>query len=250
MSALDQMLATPQSSWVQRRSMTLSGRAKYCAANSFRYLRWANELLEDKPIIAAFCSSHATEEAVAAFVSAAKFNGYRDVAKEINLHNHANKAVVSVFSQILGNSLEKISIGVLEDADVLAYRIDDADEPLFGELRLSSIHTSVDDSYDAKTLHNLGVIPELAHLPAEVKRVTAGRDKLLYATDTGIPTGFLDPATALVRDAKLTFGMIWAAIELSRPGEPHSPLVKAILEEMANLSRQFISKRSKTQKAE
>ena len=76
-----------------------NGRTKFCSFNALRFLRWAHEIFEVSPIVASFCALNATEEAVAAFISAAKNHGHRKYAKNVNLHNHHSKALVSVFAQ-------------------------------------------------------------------------------------------------------------------------------------------------------
>lgn len=99
----------PVSDWVYRRANErLSGRALSCAVNARNHLVRAQRIADERisNTVAYFCATHATEEAVAAFIASAKEHGYRKLAGKVNIHDHAQKAVVAAYVQIIAGHAE------------------------------------------------------------------------------------------------------------------------------------------------
>ncbi|MEY8099674.1 hypothetical protein AB9F29_20040 [Falsihalocynthiibacter sp. S25ZX9] len=70
MSVINEIMQNEAAAWINSQINELPDRAKFRASSA---LRWANGIFDsDMPIPACFCALHATEEAVAAFISCAK----------------------------------------------------------------------------------------------------------------------------------------------------------------------------------
>ncbi|MAC35350.1 hypothetical protein [Parahaliea mediterranea] len=215
-------------------------RAKFCSINALRFLRWAHELFEPSAIVASFCALNATEEAVAAFISAAKTHGHKQYAKEVNLHDHQSKALISVFAQRCSGVAKqgRLAIAVAPNKDALAFRLPTGNgyDYRYGNLHLSSFRIYPNTESPGKDDIALGDMPTLEELQAEVKRVAEARNALLYATNTGIQTGFKDPQASLLRETQLSLGLIWAAVDMYTNPDQDRPFINKVLEGMASLN--------------
>ncbi|MBY3031168.1 hypothetical protein HF265_19080 [Rhizobium leguminosarum] len=116
----------PVADWVYRRANErLSGRALSCAVNARNHLVRAQRIADEgiSNTIAYFCATHATEEAVAAFITSAKEHGYRKLAGKVNIRDHAQKAVVAAYVQIIAGYAQDMKLAVAhhsESDDVIA----------------------------------------------------------------------------------------------------------------------------------
>lgn len=142
----------PVAEWVYRRANEqLSGRALSCAVNARNHLVRAQKIAdaEISNTIAYFCATHATEEAVAAFIASAKKHGYRKLAGKVNIHDHAQKAVVSTYAQIISGHAEELKLAVAHNPvadDVLArVRVGDSEAVYPLRLRLFSFNEDGED---------------------------------------------------------------------------------------------------------
>lgn len=238
-SNLSEILEHDVSRWVVDSVSKLeAGRAKFCSVNSLRFLRWASEIFEISPIVASFCALNATEEAVAAFIASAKKHGHKKLAKQVNLHDHQSKALVSVFAQrcSLAAKQGRLAIAVNQNRDMLAFRLPDESGDRYGPLHLSSfrIYPNIETAGDG--LIPLGDMPLVEDLQEEVRRVAEARNQLLYATNTGIQTGFKSPQASLVRETQLSLGLIWATVDICMNPDQDRPFINSVLEGMAALS--------------
>lgn len=78
---LETLLNDPISIWIHKKfEAKLTGRTLSCAINFWSYLIRAQKIA---PTLAFFCATHATEEAVAAFVLSAKINGCSSLATQL-----------------------------------------------------------------------------------------------------------------------------------------------------------------------
>lgn len=214
-----------------------NGRAKFCAVNSLRFLHWAIEIFETSPIVASFCTLNATEEAVTAFISAAKKYGHDKSAKQVNLHDHYSKALISVFAQRCSRVAKqgRIAIAVSPSRDVLAFRVPYADSYRYAPLHLSSFRVNPNTETPENGKIQLGDMPPLEDLHAEVQRVAEARNQLLYATNSGIQTGFENPEVSLLRDTQLSLGLIWAMVDIYKNPEHDRPFIDQVLEGIVSL---------------
>ncbi|PYE37642.1 hypothetical protein C8J35_101934 [Rhizobium sp. PP-F2F-G38] len=243
---VNRSLDTDISRWIRDKIPTLNNRSKYRADNALRFLSWAEEFKTAAPPVASFCTIHAVEEAVAAFISAAKSFGHTDRAKTINIHDHLSKALVSIFASraSLAVSRGSLAIAVHPDKDSLAYRLPKADGFIYDRLHLSAFQVEFDADTDVSSYEFLGHVPLLEEIDAEVKKVTAARNGVLYASDKGSPVGFLDIETEIGRATGLTFGLIWGSIDLHRDPAQGGTFVQMMMDKMIeiNTTRQNLKK--------
>lgn len=225
--------------WILENASNLEDcRTKFCSINSLRFLRWAHDIFDTSPIAASFCALNATEEAVAAFISAAKRHGHEQYAKQVNLHNHQSKALVSIFAARCSGIAEQgsLAFAMTPNKGALAFRLPTENSYHYGSLHLSSFRiypsTGAPDNGDIV----LGDMPSLEDIQGEMKRVAEARNKLLYATDTGIQTGFKNPQSSLLRETKLSLGLIWAAVDMYMNPDQDRPFINTVLEGMASLN--------------
>ena len=207
--------------WINEKINELPDSAKFRAASAIRSLQWANANYEAKmPIPAAYFALHATEESVASFICCAKTCGYGDDAK-INLRDHQAKATVSLLAQRLSNLLASyhLAIAVQPEKDMLVARFSVDGEVQYAEASTRIFHFT-DGKFEDRKPHFLDeIIGEFGGIAELKEAVIAGqeaRNIILYATNTGLPTGFLDPQASLRRECQLTLGLIWAAIDMAR----------------------------------
>jgi hypothetical protein len=237
-SVIDTILDQDMARWVVNRIADLEGRSKYCAHNSIRFLKWADEIFPTSHIVSSFCALHATEEAVAAFISAAKNCGYSDDAKKVNLHDHRAKALVSILVQRLSMlaGQGKLAISVSPSARSLALRIPMNDSYHYGELHLSNFHIRHDQEAEEASpdLVLLGDMPNLDELRHEVESGKEARNLLLYASDRGYPSGFSEPDASLRREAQISLALIWAAIDLKLQPTSDAPFILDVLRRLSS----------------
>ncbi len=118
----------PVGDWVYRKANErLSRRALSCAINARNHLVRAQRIADEEisNTIAYFCATHAMEEAVAAFIASAKEHGYRELAREVNVRDHAQKAVVAAYVQVISGYAEEMSLAIAlnTSADEIVARV-------------------------------------------------------------------------------------------------------------------------------
>ncbi|TGQ83736.1 hypothetical protein EN850_03050 [Mesorhizobium sp. M8A.F.Ca.ET.207.01.1.1] len=226
------------SRWIIGKIPVLDDRSQYRADNSVRFALWAKEFREASPPIASFCALHAVEEAVAAFISAAKTCGHRERAKIVNIHDHLSKALVSIFAAraSLAANQGRLAIAVHPDGQSLAYRLPKGDGYAYNRLHLSVFHVDFDGTSEAGDRNLLGQVPLLDDIEAEVKRVADARNGVLYASDAGSPIGFLDLETEVNRATSLCLGLIWGSVDLHLDPAQGGAFVQMILDKMIDLN--------------
>lgn len=233
MSVIDVIMKNDAAGWINKEIGRLPDRAKYRACNSLRSLEWANRIYEaGLPIPACYCALHATEEAVAAFVSAAKEGGYGDDAK-INIKDHRAKATVSLMAQKISNFISQfdVALAVNPKTDKLIARYTVEGLTYYADASAELLHfkyadSTVADDFLDKVLSSYGSVGELKEA---VLRGTIARNKIFYADSSGMPSGFLDPEVSLEREAGLTLGLLWAALDISDSKGKVIPLYKQAL---------------------
>jgi len=220
MSVIDTIMQLETAVWLNGQLDELPDRAKFRAASALRSLQWANDIFEASMAIpACFCALHATEEAVAAFISCAKECGYVD-AKMINIKDHAAKSTISLLVQKVSNILYpyEVAVGVNSKTDNIAVRYVLDGQTYYNEASAKLFHFGdpeekvPSDFYDALVV----MFGDVAELEAAVKIGQEARNKIFYATSTGYPTGFDVPEDSLARECKISLGLIWAALDMKR----------------------------------
>lgn len=185
------------------------------------------------PIPACFCALHATEEAVAAFISCAKECGY-DEAKNINIMDHAAKATVSLLAQKVSGILlhYKVAVALDTKTQTLATRYIVDGQTHYNEASTKLFHyrddkeNALPDFYD-ELVKMFGDVNELKKA---VKVGQEARNTIFYASSKGYPTGFDDPSESLARECQLTLGLIWGAIDLTRNADQKIPFIEQALQ--------------------
>ncbi len=231
MSIIRTLFAHDATQWVLRNIDTLPKRARFRAYNAIRNLEWADTAFEAAiPIPATYCALHATEEAVAAFVSCAKECGYGDDAK-INIRDHEAKAAVSLLTQAVINALQGVSPAVAyhEEKDVVAARLSFDGEHSFGPASLGMVEF-FDGPEKTKTAEHLTDVlhkqfKDQTALRHEVRRIQTARNAIFYANEKGVPTGFHEPQETLERECKIVLALVWGAIDLYDKKSYKLPLV-------------------------
>ena len=229
------------SKWIISSANSLGNcRAKFCSINSLRFLKWAHEIFPISPIVASFCALNATEEAVVAFIDAAKKHGHKKYANVVNLHDHQDKALISVFAQRCTRAAKqgRLAIAVAPDEDALVFRVPVGDGYRHDKLHLSAFRIYPNRESPEPGDIALGGFPTLTELETEVQKVAEARNKLLYATKTGIQSGFKEPQSSLLRETQLSLGLIWATVDLYRNPDQDRPFIDMVLEGMASLKTQ------------
>lgn len=239
MSVIDEIMQLETAAWINDRVDKLPGRAKYRASSALRSLRWANNIFDTgMPIPACFCALHATEEAVASFISCAKEYGY-DNAKMINIKDHAAKATISLLVEKISDILLPFQLVLAYDpmTDTLAVRY-----VVNGQININEASTKLFQFRD----DNEGIPPDFynelvimfsdaAKLKAAVAALQEARNNIFYATSTDYPTGFDAPREALSRECKISLALIWAALDITKNEGENIPLVKQALQTAVNV---------------
>ena len=184
------------------------------------------------PIPACYCALHATEEAVAAFISCAKELDYGDDAK-INIRDHQAKATVSLIVQIIVKALRPLNLAIAFDpkSDAIIARYDLKGEQVYAPAKaellcfLADEHSAVVDFFDY-AIQSFGGVTNLTN---EVKRGQDIRNKIFYASNDGVPTGFIDPVKCFERECQVSLSLIWACIDMSRNNRIKIPIISQAL---------------------
>ncbi|MBL4747911.1 MAG: hypothetical protein JKY17_03785 [Magnetovibrio sp.] len=220
-------------------------RARFCSTNAVRFLRCANAVFKTYPMVSSFCALNATEEAVAAFISAAKVHGHKVYASTVNLHDHRSKALISVFAQQCIDNIEpeNLAISLHQESDHLFFHVPERNDGHGRELHLSSF--SIDPSNGVFLLDDipLGDVPSLEKLDAAAEEVAETRNKILYATDKGFPIGFVKLEASIAREIKLSLGLIWATVDMYMHPDQNRPFVEDVLEAIALVCKEKKNKK-------
>lgn len=240
-----EILNTEVSQWIINKIDRLDGRAKFSSLNAVRFLRWSNDAYDASHIVASFCAMHATEEAVVAFISAAQAQKHKTHQNKIKIRRHNGKALVSIFAQRISLLLAQgnVSIAIHPNQDTLAYRAPTEAGYHYGALHLSSFSLS-NYAGEANGIL-LGDTPSFEDVADEATRIAKLRNDLIYATETGYPTGFDNPEYEVARNTALSIGLIWAAVDMYMHPDQNRLIVDQVLSGMADVIDQKNGKSSK-----
>lgn len=236
-NAVNAIFQSKVSRWIIEKLPLLSDSSKYRADNAIQFAVWAKELQGTAPPVSSFCALHAVEEAVSAFISAAKTCGHTDRAKRVNTHDHLSKALVSIFAGRLSRAAHqgRLAIAIHPDGNSLAYRIPNGDGYSYDRLHLSAFHIDFEGTSEAQDRNYLGTVPMLEDIQAEMKRVADGRNKAIYASSHGRPTGFVNMETDINNCLYVTLGLVWATIDLHLNPAQGGVFLETILDKMAEV---------------
>lgn len=229
MSVIDGIMGHDPAKWVVDKINELPNRAKYRAHNSVRFLTWASRIYEiGLPVPACYCALRASEEAVASFVSTAKISGYGDDAK-INIRDHQAKATVSLLMERTVNVLceYKPAVSCHPTEDTLLARITRDGEQIINVASVKIAHFLDGDGNISGDFYDdlVSSFGDASKLREAVLRAQSIRNKIFYADDKGIPTGFNTPEGLLARECQISLGLIWISIDINRNKGDLSPLI-------------------------
>lgn len=233
MSVIDKIMQNESAVWINSQINELPDRGKFRASSALRSLQWANGIFDaGMPIPACFCALHATEEAVAAFISCAKECGYVE-AKNINIKDHAAKATVSLLAQKVSGILFKYECAVALNAEtntlVTRYTVDD--QTYYNEASTKLFHYRDDEGNMSPDFYGelVKMFGDANELKEAVRLGQEARNTIFYASSDGYPTGFDDPSESLARECQLTLGLIWGAIDLTKSAGKKIPFIEQAL---------------------
>lgn len=231
MTEIERIMQLEVSRWIREKIKELPDSGKFRAASAIRSLQWANaNYAAQMPIPAAYFALHATEEAVASFISCAKVCGYGDDAK-INLRDHQAKATVSLLAQQVWELLPYLQtfLAVQPESDTLVVKLTvDGEVRYYDPASTKLFHFTDRQSANPKPDFFDDLIEEFGKIEKLKQSVIDGqeaRNTILYATKKGLPTGFLEPEVSLKRECLLTLGLIWTAIDVVRNRGEQIPFV-------------------------
>lgn len=232
------LFQTDISRWIIEKIHMLGDSSKFRADNAIRFALWAKEFQTVAPPVSSFCALHAVEEAVAAFISAAKTCGHSERAKRVNTRDHLSKALVSILAARASQAAHQgqLHIAVHSDGESLVYRIPNGDGYSYDRLHLSSFHVDFDGTSQPGNSNFLGTVPMLEDIEEEVKKVAEGRNAAIYASNDGSPTGFLDMETDVNRCISISLGLIWASVDLHLDAAQGGTFVQMILDKMVEVN--------------
>jgi len=247
MGPIRQILGSDIARWIQRTAeVRLTKRAQACAVNAINYLVRAEKTAEISTNVSFFCATHATEEAVASFVSACKAAGYDD-AKEINLHDHKHKAAVSTFAELISRHAHEVGIRIAHkpDDNILVASVPTDAGVKYGPLGmyLFSFNEDPENLSPANAFHSFSNLFENpAEMHSHIRERSGFRDHALYATDEGVNQISEKSHALLLQDhAFLTLGLVWAAIDVGQH-ERREPFLLQVLGAINQVTTGFKSK--------
>ncbi|WP_119309836.1 hypothetical protein [Cohaesibacter haloalkalitolerans] len=234
MSVINRIMKNNAAALINSQINELPDRAKFRASSALRSLQWANSISDaGMPIPACFCALHATEEAVAAFISCAKECGYAD-AKNINIKDHAAKATISVLTQKISDIIRPNQVAVALDlqtnALVARYIVDGQTYHNYASTKL--FHFRDEQGQILSDFHDelVNMFGDVAELEKTVKFAQDARNEIFYATSKGLPTGFDEPEASLARECQLSLSLIWAALDIKRNEGELIPFIEQALQ--------------------
>ncbi|NEY90662.1 hypothetical protein [Tabrizicola oligotrophica] len=249
---LRRVVESNMAKWVRERIEILPEKARYRAHNAVRCLYWAGGIatLEDTKyregergyrVPATFMLTHALEEAVAALVVSARESGYREVARKVRIEDHYHKTTLSWLCAEAVAMVKESGPALAFDSenDQILLRVEQDGETIVQIATLGLLEWRAPDgtqlgSLADKIIERHGGEGEVAKI---VKDNGTGRNKLMYATDTGFLTGPLDLENELRELAKTTMGVLWAAVDIAEHKGERAQIIEVILRTTVELKK-------------
>lgn len=226
-----------------------SGRVGSAARNAMSHLYMATQIAELDPLMAAFRSICAEEEAATALIASLKKHKYAG-AEKINLHNHQHKQSVIVFIQLIREWYESFHPEVDHDLDRVRFYpcevagrkaigifmpIKGTSKSIYIEPPLS-LRVRGDESWAGilrEGIQRICVDGEFKKFSQMIKDRANFRNQLLYASDGFAPKWSGDVGDFIVNQSGIV-GALLRTLGLIDPWIPSvyekSPLVEACIE--------------------
>lgn len=235
MAVVKSLLDHPVAEWIGRIALQrLSGKALACAVNARNHLVRAQKIASISTTVSYFCATHATEEAVAAFIASAKSHGYRSLAKKVNVRDHAQKAIVSAYAQMISGLVEDAGLAIAYNpaGDDLLARVKSGGETSYDPLGLGlfSFNENHEDlTSESAHLAFAGMFPNKEAMVMRVHARASSREKALYAQAGGAPDMSQEQLDINLREhTLLTLGLVWAAIDVTSHKKPTSFVLQTL----------------------
>lgn len=230
---IDNIMANDIALWIQKRIHDLPEKARYRAFSAIQALDWANRIYSiNLPIPASYSALHAVEEAVSAFVCCTQSYEYKH--SNIDIKDHRQKATISFLCTFIVNSLIEYELGIahMQEKDILALKIAVNGQPEYSQASLKRFtygdnHKTPYDDFKLDLIEKFG---DIGSIQQKIKDYKNHRNNILYSTDTGIPTGFLDAKSEIIKLTKTTLGIIWACVDVHDNKDTKIKLVSQMLE--------------------
>jgi hypothetical protein len=206
---------------LERAVKKLGGRVKHCSRNAFAHLSAAEKILDIDPAMAAFRAITAEEEAASALILSIKQKRYPG-SDLLDHRSHVHKAALTHLISAVGKVMQVIDIAsptvLLHDTDPpkISIRIDmsklglGTPEPLFAvpDQPLNfSIHQGEGTERAHRFEQELQAIAEergVSEIADLIRNEANQRNRLLYASDTGIPQVTIGDGYLLERRRRVT----------------------------------------------
>jgi hypothetical protein len=201
----------------------LTGRAHAAANNAVRFLVKADSIADIAETVSYFCATHATEEAAACVIAAAKQYGYREEASKINPRDHLHKATVAAFAHMAQRVAQdaRLAFSMHEPTKCLVLRAypNAPEEPVYGKLSMPVFSFNADANNPDGTAafeRFVGLFSDEEAMVEHIKARANFRNEALYAQDKGVPTMTRRNLYVQLREhTRITMGLIWAAVDIS-----------------------------------
>lgn len=230
-SIIEQLTNSAAGRWIHDSvKARLTGRPLYCGINAWNYLIRA-EVVRHVPTVSYFCASHATEEAVAAFIWSSRAHGYKDLSNGISPRDHKHKAVVSEFASMIADEAGRAGISFAHhpEKDDLFARVKIDGKFQFRHLNLGLISYNKDEGNadpDAAEGAFMSNYPGDFEMVRALERKADFRNQALYAGKKGAPSMTPEALESQLRyHGVITLGLLWAAADMARHEGHRVPFV-------------------------
>ncbi|MGC0055756.1 hypothetical protein ACNSPG_22400 (plasmid) [Brucella pituitosa] len=245
---IDDIMSNDIVKWIEKRIQDLPKKVQYRAYSAIRALDWANRIFSiDLPIPAAFTALHATEEAVAAFITCAKHYKYGDDAK-INVKDHQQKAIITFLLTDIIKELESLKFGVSyfekTNSIIVRYTEDDKHQYMPATL-LNFMHGDkskniIDDDY---LNHIISKHDNIQNIMNEIIELQHARNKIFYAHDKGYPSGFVQPIPEIRNQCIKTLALLWTCVDIHDSGKTKIRLIEQTFRTAQKVIKEFEKKK-------
>lgn len=246
---IDDMMTSDMFKWTERKLQNLPKPVQFRAFSAIRALSWSNRIFSiDLPIPATFTALHATEEAVAAFVTCAKHYKYGDDAK-INIRDHQQKATISFLTMMVVNFFNELKPGIAyhKDNDIIALRITNRQNEtvhLPGSLYQFSFGDKSKGIIDTDFMHDIvNKYGDVKSIKDEIVNIQNARNKIFYASDDGYPSGFANPREEIRNECKKTLALLWTCVDIHENKNVRLRLVEQALRTAQMVIKEFNKKK-------
>lgn len=246
---IDDIMANDISKHIQKKLEHLPLPIRNRAYSAIQALNWTNRIFAiDLPVPSSFTALHATEEAVAALITCAKYCDYGKEAK-INIKDHRQKALIVFLLSELIEILIEFNLEIAFDNDsqkiAIKYVINNSTQHSIGQLSvfcfMDQLNMCPENEFmDLLIERNI----DLKSILNKINELQNIRNKLFYADDEGYPTGFIEPVPEIRKECHKTLALLWACVDIYENRNDKIPLVQQTLRTAQMLIKEFEKKKT------